>query len=273
MLHIIVALHCEAKPIIEFYKLKKISDRDLPFPVFVSKDENIYLIVSGVGKVKTAIATTFLYTFTGSKSHGCFLNIGIAGSKQFSLGDCVSANKITENTTQRHWYPFVALLKNIKQTQLITHDIPQHNYPDSGMLDMEGSAFFQAATCFVSQEQVHVLKIISDNNEATLNQINQESVSLLISKNLSEITKISEYLLNLSTQEYAHQADPREYENFQTTWRFTYSQKVMLKEYLRRWQMRLSHQNPWEFCKDEKNPNQIIEKIMKRLDEHANCLY
>lgn len=113
MLYLVTALPCEAKPLIEYFKLTKMTHIHLPFPVFVNKSNDIYLVISGIGKVKAAIATTFLYSLASDQT-GCFLNIGIAGSLEYQIGDCVIANKVTEFSTQRHWYPYVSLLKKNK---------------------------------------------------------------------------------------------------------------------------------------------------------------
>src|SRR5690348_6346061 len=94
ILNIVVALHSEAKPLIEYYYLKKICSETLPFPVFSNKDRSIHLVVSGIGKIKTAAATTFLHCLTGNKSFSCFLNIGISGSSQYPIGALILAAKI-----------------------------------------------------------------------------------------------------------------------------------------------------------------------------------
>src|SRR5689334_9443081 len=106
-LNIVVALHCEAKSLIEYFQLKKIMQHNLPFPIFVNKDKNIHLIISGVGKIKAAAATTFLAMWTDRLTACTFLNVGIAGATQFARDNFIIAHKIIEDSTQRSWYPFV----------------------------------------------------------------------------------------------------------------------------------------------------------------------
>ncbi len=263
ILNIIVALPCEARPIISFYKLKKMPIN--PFPIFTNNDQTIYLIEAGIGKVKIAAATTFLYTLTGSQNHACFLNVGIAGSTQFSIGRPVLANKIIEHSTQRCWYPFIAPLKNQNQTSLITHDLPQKDYPEVGMIDMEGSAFFQTAAHFVTQEQIQVLKFISDNNTSSLNQINAVLVSDLITKNMHEIDILTNYLLQLSLQEKSLEFDTDWIAQFKEKWHFTHSQLLQLKEYLRKWHVIHGDKNPFLICENSQNASQVFEKINLQL--------
>lgn len=268
-LNIIVALHCEAKEIIKYLKLKKIVDRDIPFPLFVNHDENIHLIVTGVGKVKAAAGTTFLYTFTGSKPFACFLNIGIAGSRQFKLGELAFSNKISEKSTNRNWFPFVATFKNKNQAELITFDTPQKEYPKLGMIDMEGSAFFATATLFVSQEQVQVVKIIADQDEMTQQQIDEKKVEHLIAGQLLEIDEMIRILINISNEEYLIQREPNEFEKMKLQWRFTHAQTMQLKELLRRFEIRFNNLNPWSICKNEMNASSVL----KKLSDYENSLY
>lgn len=269
MLNLVTALPCEAKPLIEHWHLKKICDKQLPFPIFVNKEQTIHLIISGVGKTKAAMATTFLHLFTGSQTTHCFLNIGIAGSTEFPLGKCLIAHKIIEASTQRCWYPFVSLLKNKPQSVLVTHDTPQQVYPAAGLVDMEGSAFFQAASHYVTQEQIQIIKIVSDNDAHSLNKINQDSVKNLIKENLPMIIEIVQYQMNMEQQTYLPEITIKE---FQLTWYFTYAQLIQLKEYLRRWEIQIKNENPWVHCQNEANAERVIAKMIKRLDDHANCL-
>src|SRR5436853_5329305 len=99
LINLVIALHCEAKPLIQHLKLKKIVDQSLPFPVYLNPSKTIHLVIAGVGKIRMATATAFLFCFTGAKPYSSFLNIGIAGSTQFKIGELVFANKISEIST------------------------------------------------------------------------------------------------------------------------------------------------------------------------------
>lgn len=271
MLHIAVALPCEAKPLIAHFHLKKILST--PFSIFANNEKSIYLIISGVGKIKMASATTYLTALTGNNHLNCFLNVGIAGSTQFPIKHVVLTNKITEYSTQRNWYPFVPVLKDISQSQLITHDLPQRDYPINAMVDMEGSAFFQAANLFVNQEHIQLVKIISDNNTSSHEKINDAEVQNLIADNISSIEKITNYLINLSQNEITSEFNSKMLSHFQEKWHFTCSQIIQLKEYLRRWNVKLKNQDPFKFCQNEKNSKNVIHKIIAKLEEHANCIH
>lgn len=271
-LNVLVALHCEAKAIIKHLKLKKIVDRNLPFPIFVNSEENIHLIIGGVGKVRMAAATAFLYSFTGSKPFACFLNVGIAGSTQFKLGALVLAHKIKEKSTNRCWFPFITPFKNKNQTELMTFDMPQTDYPNLGMIDMEGSAFFATSTLFVSQEHVQVVKIISDQDELTQQQIDGKKVQELISAQLVEIDEIIRVLINISNEEYLIQREPNQFEKMKLHWHFTHAQSLQLRELLRRWEICFKREDPWSVCQNEVNSTQVLKQLMNKLMVYENSL-
>lgn len=272
LLNIVVALHCEAKGLIEQWGLKRVTDHALPFPLFASPDKTIHLIISGVGKVRAAAATTFVSLWTKSTRHCAFLNVGIAGSSQFAYGEAVLAHKIIEQSTQRCWYPFIAPFKDKKQGVLITHDVPQCIYPALGLLDMEGAAFFQIATQYVTQEQVYCVKIISDNHAQHQQQINPLRAQELVANNLMFITEIKEYLLRFIQDEYLLTAESPYLSKLTSTWHFTHYQNLQLKDLLRRWQCYFKAQNPVLVVQNETSANAVLIKLRETLDQHAYCL-
>lgn len=273
ILHIVVALHCEAISIIQFFSLKKISDQSLEFAVYVNKYKNIYLIISGVGKTKIAAATTFLYCLTGRKKYSCFLNIGISGSVEFVLGDAILIHKITEVSTHWRGYPFANHLHYPYLGELMTVSQPESNYPEKGLVDMEGAAFFQMASRFVTQEHIQLLKIVSDNAAYSFDLLDKKSVEMLIQKNIQSIEKLVNVLLALSEKSYPYYQPPREFEKFQKNWKLSYTQQIQLKEYLRRWQIQKETQSAFEFCRHTVFAKQMIQQLIDELDHYANCVY
>ena len=99
---ITVALHPEARPLITHFGLKQ-DTTSHAVPIF--HRENHALAVSGVGRLKSAIATTYLLSRISSLDDVILLNIGIAGHTQVpkagsvELGDLFLVHKITEQAT------------------------------------------------------------------------------------------------------------------------------------------------------------------------------
>src|SRR5690554_1763627 len=109
MILIITALMIEAAPLIEHFRLR----RDMSiheFPVYRNAD--IALIVSGVGKVRSAIAATYLLSICNTKYNkdienvnddSCIkdhtlVNIGFCGASetQYEIGSLILINKVID---------------------------------------------------------------------------------------------------------------------------------------------------------------------------------
>jgi spore photoproduct lyase len=72
MIYIVTALAGEAIPLINAFKLKK----DLSFTKFdLFKNDEIRLIVSGIGKIRSSIATTYLLVKNSPSSDDRILNV------------------------------------------------------------------------------------------------------------------------------------------------------------------------------------------------------
>lgn len=160
---IVVALRPEAAPLIRAWRLKK-NIAHTAFEVF--ENETISLIVSGIGKIKSATAATYLYT-TGHLH--TLWNFGICGASDTSLdiGSLWRIHKITDVVSGRDYYPDGSIRLTMGESVLRTVDRPQENQSvssvDHALYDMEASGFFVASTRFLPLERIHVLKIVSDH--------------------------------------------------------------------------------------------------------------
>ncbi|MEE8624791.1 MAG: hypothetical protein V3T19_05575, partial [Acidiferrobacterales bacterium] len=138
MLHFVVALQAEAKPLIDHFGLRRRTGG--AFPVY--ENENIALTVSGIGKVAAAAATGYLHAHTGNHSCIAWLNIGIAGHGRRAIGDGVLIHKITDQITGRSWYPPLTFELPCASDGLITVDEPETRYRENGLYDMEAAGFY-----------------------------------------------------------------------------------------------------------------------------------
>lgn len=189
MLIITIALEVEAKPLIEALNLKNLPDKK--FKIF--KNENIFLIITGIGKINSAIATTYIASMFPNKIKA-FLNIGIAGHASLHIGQIVFINKIFSLKNQ-----FLSDLIEIDfpSKTLFSVDTPKKDYEDDFVYDMEGVGFLEAALKFTFIDLIYSLKIISDNKFSSLEEISKEKVENLINQNLDEIKEFIKKLLIL----------------------------------------------------------------------------
>ena len=168
-INIVVAMKREALPLINYWNLKLNSKK-----FYSNKKKGINLIISGIGKKKSEKATVYLAEKTNENSF--FLNIGIAGHKDFKLGEIILVSKVTDNTTKYNWYPSLLCKTKIKKNSLITVRFPKIRYLTKHLYDMEAAGFFNGARRFVGPELAQSIKIISDNKESSILNISSNKI-------------------------------------------------------------------------------------------------
>lgn len=263
-LNIITALACEARPLIDYYKLQQLSHA-ASFQLFTNSEHTIRLCVSGVGKIKAAAATAYCYAILPSSEHSCFLNVGIAGSGQFAVAESVLANKIIDAASKFAFYPWISKHITMKQAALTTFDQQQANYQCYPLIDMEAYGFFCAATHLVTKEQIQVVKIVSDNDHDSLSQLNKQWVVDLVSQQINKINTVVNYLLQLSKQQLVQLGEHPAFNEMRQRWHFTTYQQHQLKEILRRWQVIYPQYDPLAACVAVKKGRMVLQCLLDKL--------
>lgn len=172
MLLIIAALQKEATPLISRFRLKK--DMNIfEFPVYLGQDA--VLVVSGVGKLRAAIAATFLLSGNYCPAHEALLcNIGFCGSTndKYPPGTLCAAHKVTDADTKRDYYPDYPIsvdmgipVSGLLCVPRIVRSVSEPllaPFPDAELIDMESSGIMEAGGRFLKTHQILLLKIVSD---------------------------------------------------------------------------------------------------------------
>ncbi|AOP32583.1 phosphorylase [Leptospira tipperaryensis] len=168
MIFISTALFPEAKPLIEFLGLKILREKSA-FPIY--QNENYTLTVSGIGKISSAIATSFLlsrFENTIQESSWIF-NFGICGSpKEYaSIGESFLIHKVTDWGSGKNVYPDLLFKSPLKESTLVTVDRPVFEKESSDhkntLVDMEAFGFFQASKKFFTSDKIRIVKTVSDH--------------------------------------------------------------------------------------------------------------
>lgn len=168
---IAIALHAEARPVIDRFKLKQ--DASFVLPVF--RRNEIWMTVTGMGRMKSAIATTSLIAQIDNGRELFIFNLGIAGHTQMAgegpvtIGDRFLVNKITDQVSGRFFYPDLLPRTPLSESTVTTVEFPldQANAKDvePGLVDMEASGFYQAAATFLPPHRIGCIKIVADHLE------------------------------------------------------------------------------------------------------------
>jgi nucleoside phosphorylase len=167
-----MATMVEAKPFVLGMSLTEYGKR--PFPIF--KNENLLLVISGIGKANAAMASACC---CNEFKPSCVFNLGAAGASGFShpLGDIYHIDKIVEYdrpklTTNEPTTHKPDVLDPFRTATLSTSD---RAIKDPGerqkislfadLIDMEGASAVQA--CRIFGIKCYVFKFVSDTPEHT----------------------------------------------------------------------------------------------------------
>ena len=196
-INFVVAHSHEARPIIDYYQLAK-DMRHTGFNLY--KNQQTRLIISGQGRMNAAAATAYLGgTCALNAVSGLWVNVGVAGHADYSIGSLWRANKITDEFSGRSNYPLALNGTNRNHRQidgcaLMTVDLPTSSYAQRCLYDMEAAGFFQTALRFATVETIASFKVVSDNIENPPGEIDKRSMANLVN---SQIGVIAEYLHRL----------------------------------------------------------------------------
>ena len=195
---LVCALNCEARPWIESYKLKKVCDK--PFDLYANEQSQVQVLISGIGALSTAAAVGWLGAraqLQDSLSAMAWLNLGIAGHATFELGTPVRVHAfVGEESLRKHYPPLTAKWSN-ETSAILSVNAHSNAYPENMMVDMEAFAFYQSACLFSSAELVQSIKVISDNENHDVRDLNANKITALMRPQLDNITQFIEALLAL----------------------------------------------------------------------------
>ncbi len=231
MINIITALQCEARPLIDHYRLRG-NAKHSAFRCY--QNDELRLVISGIGKLAAATATTYLASSDTQTTSG-WLNPGIAGHADHAIGTPLLAHKLIDAASEQQWFPGIVIPTPCASETLTTADRPEAEYRPGTMIDMEASGFYAAASRFQSCELIHSLKIISDNHNQGTGQITEKNTTTLIHDNLSTIDAVISELQTLACQQNRIEKAPVECDAFMEHWHFTTYQQNELRGLFRRW--------------------------------------
>ncbi|MCY6369586.1 hypothetical protein [Clostridium ganghwense] len=190
MIYICAAMYCEVSPFISYLGLKK-DNEVTSFQVF--KNDETVLIISGVGSVASAIATTYMLTKYKAEPYDLFINIGICGTKkqEIEIGNTILCHKIINHDTKKKFYPDILFKHPFEEGVLETFStiINREMYCEfeGDLVDMEGAGAYAAAAIFLPPHQINCIKIVSDFLEG--DKVTSKKVSELVGDNVPLISK------------------------------------------------------------------------------------
>jgi adenosylhomocysteine nucleosidase len=157
MIYLITALDAEARALVDYYRLKR--DTSLPYTLY--RNEQMVLLVCGMGKPNALMAVSALLGWRIPQENDILLNIGIcAAPSSYGIGEVLLIHQIMD--ADRRYYPDILYTHSLREASVICVDAPQST-PCNHPVDMESSAIFQAASRFFKLHQMAFIKIVSDH--------------------------------------------------------------------------------------------------------------
>lgn len=243
MINLVVSLVAEARPLIENFSL---SEEKTARGFRVYTGDNVRLVITGIGKTAAAAGTAYLSGFRSSCPNEAWLNLGIAGHASLAVGEGVHALRVSDEVTGRNWYPpQIVALPGAGQT-ILTVDQPEHDYSKEVVYDMECAAFYPAALHFSMRELVQCYKIISDNREASANEVTRGKVHTLIGDHMGAITEMVRSLDTLAVDLANTAPKLADFDHFVERWHFTVAQEHELRSLLQQWAVRAPDVSVWD---------------------------
>ena len=225
MLIWVCALHCEAKPIIDYYRLKKSHD-DNAFELY--RGDNTLCIVSGIGKIASAAASALIAARYHDEASIAWINLGIAGSARHPIGSAFSLNQIIDADSGQRYYPVACSRPVLPGSPCLTLSQPGDDYQHEILFDMEASGFVFGALRFSSAELVQAIKVLSDNPNYRTGK-NRAAVSALIEQHIEAIDQQASALLELNREVGARALDSDEWRRLTELAHFTQTQQNRLR--------------------------------------------
>jgi adenosylhomocysteine nucleosidase len=187
MIHLLVALPAEAKPLIHAFNLRRLQP-DGPFPRYVAGP--LSLLLSGPGREAAGSAVEFSQQLTGDEQNH-WINVGIAGHAQLAPGSCLLADSVTDVQNGRYW-PLQPPRDLAETTLGPLRCVAQaeSRFAEVAGYDMESSAIAENLAESDALSRLQILKVISDNPDNPSQRINGKLVRELIESQLPHIAAL-----------------------------------------------------------------------------------
>jgi len=163
------ALLSEAQIFIEKYKLSKVNSSPK-----VYTNENIIVVISGIGKENTYNALQYIFdNYTISKA----INIGVSGCSDITMniGELFCTNRELQD------------INTIGCKTVDTPQLPDSSVKENSLYDMEASYFLEIVKQYLDEKDIYIFKIVSDHLDSTIPK--KDFIKKLIFNNFNKISK------------------------------------------------------------------------------------
>lgn len=230
----VVALRPEANALIKKFNLKSFSNH-LNFPIYINRKNGHALVISGVGAIKSAVATMHLNNTFNPGQFVAWINIGIAGHFQGPVGTLFQAIKVVNNDNGKSFFPGLRFSKLVKAAELYTVSSSENEFALPVLYDMEAAGFCEIAPSLSCNELTFVLKIVSDTSEQSQSLVTKKMIADLFKKNSAMIDNLLQAVAEIVDRERARLGDPIEMDGIMCSLHFTETNRLRFRKIYKKW--------------------------------------
>ncbi|MDE0308924.1 MAG: hypothetical protein OXI60_03730 [Acidiferrobacterales bacterium] len=265
--NIVTAMKSEALPLIDHFCLERMTQKGEPFSIF--GNDELKLIVSGVGTSMAHKAVRYLSRNDKSAQTSAWLNVGVVGHGTYATGTGFLANCIVESATQRTIYPSFTIDHDLPTGKVITVDGVNTDYQPHAGYDMEAFGFATAATQFSTLEMIHCFKVVSDNQDHSVQHLTKTDIQDFIAGHVGAIDRLCGQLHGLA-KSVARRLHPEDLTiEFAKRWRMTTAQREILKRKLHKTKLlELDIKVDSDIVRDCLNASAMLACVQEFLDQH-----
>ncbi len=230
----VVALPAEAHVLIKKFHLKKYLNFS-KLPIYINRENGHALVISGVGSIKSAVATMYLNNALNPGQFAAWINIGIAGHFQGPVGTLFQAIKVVNNDNGKFFFPGLRFSKLAKAAELHTVSSPESEFSLPVLYDMEAAGFCEIAPSLSCNELTFVLKIVSDTSAHSQSLVTKKMITDLFEENSTIIDHLLQAIANVVTREEVRLGDPVEMDEIMSSFHFTETNRLRFRKVYKKW--------------------------------------
>jgi len=157
MTYIFCAFEAEARPIIDAYKL--IKQKGEPYTLF--SDENLHLIISGMGQEKAKKSAQYLLSKVSVCKDDTFINLGVCAARDsYSIGELLEIKSIHSDEVS---YVLKPQSSDIKHVSCFSTREVQNKTSQTDIAEMEALGLYETLKDAFLPEKMGFFKVVSDN--------------------------------------------------------------------------------------------------------------
>ena len=197
---IAAALPVELRLLIDHYRATRVEAAG-PWSVYINADRSVVLLETGIGSLSAAAALAHAMSHFKIPGSWSVLNVGIAGSGLFPVGQWVLAQSVLDVAANTPYYLRPPRFERIPRCPVRSYALPSKDYALPVLLDMEASAVVATAKLFVPLEQIGVVKLVSDNDLGQQQALDKQSVLVMLQENFQLLIPVLDYYHQYSRQQ------------------------------------------------------------------------